>query len=728
MSERYADIIIDISESSVDRPFRYMIPEDLYSDIKLGSVVKVPFGKGNRERIGYVIGLASEPNYDINKIKKITEVNSGAISVESKLILLAAWLRENYGGTMITALKTVMPVKEKVRETRSKIDLRDSIPEFRPIDSLEPKQQEVVDTFIRDMKEEQSLSEGKDVTAIPPQTDTSSELNGLHNSKTYLLHGVTGSGKTEVYIKMAEEVISRGQDVIVLVPEIALTYQTVARFSSYFQDKISILNSQLSKGEKYREFMKARNGETHIMIGPRSALFAPFQNLGLIIIDEEHDTAYKSEMTPKYHAREVAIERARLEGARVVLGSATPSIESYYKAVNGEYKLLTLSERVRGAELPEVEVVDLREELRAGNRSIISRSLADKLKGAFGRGEQAMLFINRRGFNSFVSCRSCGEVIKRPNCDVTLSLHGKTRLMCHYCGHTENMPDRCPSCQSNMIGGCGAGTEMLEEAVQKLFPEVKTLRMDRDTTMNKGSHGDIIKKFREGKAQCLVGTQMIVKGHDFPKVTVVGNILADLGLFDGDFEAAERTYDLLTQAAGRAGRGALPGQVVIQTYQPEHYAITTSASQDYKSFYEYEMSYRKLLHFPPVYELLAIVMSCPDEGAVVSVSGKVAESLKKYMHAIESDSITNGEKCILFDTIGPAQASIYRINNVYRRVIYIKSESHDRLRDVAREADNSFRGLLQLIEEKPAGTVDGLAPEQIKDMDIQFDFNPVRIV
>ncbi|MCR5214628.1 MAG: primosomal protein N' [Eubacterium sp.] len=705
MSERYADIIIDISESSVDRPFRYRIPENLYNDVKVGSVVKVPFGKGNSERTGYVIGLALEPNYDINKIKNIIEVARGAISVESKLIQLAAWMRENYGGTMITALKTVMPVKQKVRETKAKVDIRETIPEFSPIDSLEAQQQAAVDTFVGDLK----------------NIDQSSETN------IYLLHGVTGSGKTEVYIKMAEEVIARGQEVIVLVPEIALTYQTVARFSSYFQNSISILNSQLSKGEKYREFMKARDGETHIMIGPRSALFAPFQNLGLIIIDEEHDGAYKSEQTPKYHAREVAIERARLEGAKVVLGSATPSIGSYYKAINGEYKLLTLTERVKGALLPEVEIVDLRAELKAGNRNIISRSLATKLEDAFERGEQAMLFINRRGYNSFVSCRSCGTVIKCPNCDVSLSLHGKNKLMCHYCGYVDYMPNRCPSCQSNLIGGCGAGTEMLEEAVQKLFPDIKTLRMDRDTTTTKGSHGTIIKKFREGKAQCLIGTQMIVKGHDFPKVTVVGNILADLGLFDSDFEAAERTYDLLTQAAGRAGRGQIPGQVVIQTYQPEHYAITTAAAQDYKSFFEYEMSYRKLLHFPPVFELLAVLISCSDEEVLISAANMISADMKKYMNAIEKESANDGQEAVIFDMVGPAQAMIYRINNVYRLVIYVKSERYDRLIDVTREADNSYNTFLEMVYNQVSG-FRGLNPARTKDLEIQYDFNPMRII
>ena len=688
----------------MDRPFRYRIPEDLIAYISLGSVVKVPFGKGNSVRTGYVIGLADSPNYDITKIKDIAEVDDAAVSVESKLIQLAAWMRHTYGSTMITALKTVMPVKEKVGERKAKIDIREHIPEFRPIEKLEMRQQEVVDTFVRD-------------------------LDDLGSPITYMLHGVTGSGKTEVYIKMAEEVINRGQDVIVLVPEIALTYQTVARFSSYFQDSISILNSQLSKGEKYREFMKAREGRTHIMIGPRSALFAPFQNLGLIIIDEEHDTAYKSEKTPKYHAREVAIERARLEGAKVVLGSATPSIGSYYKAKQGEYKLLEMTERVNGAVLPEVELVDLRAELKQGNRNILSRALYSRMREAFDKGEQAMVFLNRRGYNSFVSCRSCGEVIKCPNCDVSLSLHGRAKLMCHYCGHVEYMPDNCPSCHSNLIGGCGAGTEMLEEAIQKFFPDIKTLRMDGDTTAQKGSHGEIIKKFREGQADCLIGTQMIVKGHDFPKVTVVGNILADIGLFDADFESAERTFDLMVQAAGRAGRGNLKGHVVIQTYQPEHYALETAATQDYKAFYEYEMSYRKLLRYPPVSELLMIMVSSENEGYAIAFSQNIANGVRDYLKELEK-SIAAGMDSVppmklgadasevpaIFDLIGPAEASIYRIKNIYRRVIYIKADNVSILERAMEKSDSIVNEMLE---------VRGIPSSVIE---VQYDLNPMRIV
>ncbi len=673
MKPRYADIIIDISHEGLDRPFCYKIPEELMEDVQVGRCVKVPFGKGNRLKNGYVIGLKDSSDYDESKIKSIAEISEKTLSIEGKLIRLALWLKDRYSCTMLSALKTVMPVKEKIRERKGIIDTRDMIPAFQPIDKLEESQQKIVDDFTR--------SEDPFVC---------------------LLHGVTGSGKTEVYIRMAEEVIAKGKDVIVLVPEIALTYQTVARFSSYFQENIAILNSQLSKGEKYREFIKAREGKTHIMIGPRSALFAPFPNLGLIIIDEEHDSSYKSEKSPRYHARDVAIERARIEGASVVLGSATPSIESYYKATHGIYKLYSMTERISGAQLPEVNVVDLREELKAGNRSIISQALYDKLTEAFERKEQAMLFINRRGYNSFVSCRSCGSVIKCKNCDVSLSLHRGSKLICHYCGYTIPMPDGCPECKSRLIGGYGTGTEKLEQEIKKLFPDIKTLRMDRDTTMRKGAHGEIIKKFRQHEADCLVGTQMIVKGHDFPRVTVVGNILADLSLFDSDFESSERTFQLLTQAAGRAGRAGLPGSVVIQTYQPDHYAIECARMQDYKGFYEYEKSYRELLHYPPFYDLMAVLMVSEKEEALEAFSKNLADRIKALDIVDDAMSVT-----------GPAQASIYRINNVYRRVIYVKCKSDGNIVNIQRECQ-------KLVDDMTGGAGG--------DIDVQFDINPGQIL
>lgn len=652
MSQKYADIIIDISHEGVDKTFEYKIPDELSDVVQTGSVVNVPFGRWNKVQKGYVIEVKDIPEYDPEKLKEIIEINEKSIEVEASLIRLAAWMKETYSCTMITALRTVMPVKEKVSARKPGVDIMESVPEFAPIEELNDQQRAVVDKFCDD------YSSGR--------------------RDRYLLHGITGSGKTEVYIQLAKKVTDEGRAVIMLIPEIALTFQTVARFRAVFGDRISILNSRLSKGEKFREFERARTGETDIIIGPRSALFTPFERLGLIIIDEEHDNSYKSESTPKYHARETAFKRAEIEGAAVILGSATPSVTSYHMAETGKLTLMSLDKRAAGSSLPSVTVVDMRDELKKGNRSIISGALYEKLSAAFSAGEQAMLFINRRGFNTFVSCRECGEVIKCPRCDVSLSLHGSSTLMCHYCGHTEVMPKACPKCKSKLIGGYGTGTEKVEAEVQRLFPGVKTIRMDKDTTKTKGSHGRIISAFRNHKADCLIGTQMIVKGHDFGNVTVVGAILADLGLFDSDYESSERTFDLLTQAAGRAGRADKKGYTVIQTYQPEHYAIMTAAEQNYEGFYQYETAYRRILRYPPFYRLTEVMVTSGDEDAALRVAEELAAELKKlYMErSDETDKgkISSSFKKSAVDIIGPAEAVIYKIDDVYRRVIYIKTD------------------------------------------------------
>ena len=652
MSQKYADIIIDISHEGVDKTFEYKIPDELSDVVQTGSVVNVPFGRWNKVQKGYVIEVKDIPEYDPEKLKEIIEIDEKSIEVEASLIRLAAWMKETYSCTMITALRTVMPVKEKVSARKPGVDIMESVPEFAPIEELNDQQRAVVDKFCDD------YSSGK--------------------RDRYLLHGITGSGKTEVYIQLAKKVTDEGRAVIMLIPEIALTFQTVARFRAVFGDRISILNSRLSKGEKFREFERARTGETDIIIGPRSALFTPFERLGLIIIDEEHDNSYKSESTPKYHARETAFKRAEIEGAAVILGSATPSVTSYHMAETGKLTLMSLDKRAAGSSLPSVTIVDMRDELKKGNRSIISGALYEKLSAAFSAGEQAMLFINRRGFNTFVSCRECGEVIKCPRCDVSLSLHGSSTLMCHYCGHTEVMPKACPKCKSKLIGGYGTGTEKVEAEVQRLFPGVKTIRMDKDTTKTKGSHGRIISAFRNHKADCLIGTQMIVKGHDFGNVTVVGAILADLGLFDSDYESSERTFDLLTQAAGRAGRADKKGYTVIQTYQPEHYAIMTAAEQNYEGFYQYETAYRRILRYPPFYRLTEVMVTSGDEDAALRAAEELAAELKKlYMERndeTDKGKISSSFKKSAVDIIGPAEAVIYKIDDVYRRVIYIKTD------------------------------------------------------
>ena len=643
MSQTYADIIIDISHSAIDRVFQYRIGEALESQVQIGSLVTVPFGKGNARRHGYVIGITDEPSYEPEKIKDILEVPQKGLPIEGKLIQLAAWMRETYGTTMNQALQTVMPVKQTVRKTAQKIEetvLSDKNWEFV---TLNDAQQALVDAFAENYQNEVR--------------------------KTYLLHGITGSGKTEVYIQCIKEVVRDGGQAIVLIPEISLTYQTLARFRKHFGMRVAFVNSKQSKGEKYEQFRRAKEGEVDVVIGPRTALFTPFPNLKLIVIDEEHDAAFKSDQAPKYHARDVAIKRAELEEASVILGSATPSVESYAQAETGRYVLWELNSRPDGVKAQQIEVVDLRDELRKGNRSIISRSLYAKIQDRLAKKEQMMLFINRRGFNSFVSCRACGEAIKCPKCDVALTYHQQTmqaqrQLVCHYCGYSMAMPKQCPSCGSNMIAGFGTGTEKVEEEIKKLFPGIKTLRMDRDTTMRKDAGARILKQFSEGKADMLIGTQMIVKGHDYSNVTLVGVILADLSLYANDYRAGERTFELLTQAAGRAGRGDKEGSVVIQTYQPEHYAIAAAANQDYRAFYDMEMAYRRMLRYPPVYDMLQVLLTGESKGNVESYAGILSRDLKEKLNTLQFTHTR---------IIGPGEAAIGKINDEYRYVIYIKA-------------------------------------------------------
>ncbi len=650
MSQKYADIIIDISHYAIDKTFQYIIPQELEEDVTVGMQVTVPFGQGNRSRKGYVIQITEKPEYDVVKMKEIIGIVSKSIPIEGKLIKLAAWMKEKYGTTMLNCLLTVMPVKERIRKVEPKLKAREYVVDTPCITKLSKEQEEMVGEFSADID------------------------NGCTN--TYLLHGITGSGKTLVYINCIKKITCLGKQAIVLVPEIALTYQNVARFKQHFKDRVAVINSKQSKGEKYREFERARNGEVDVVIGPRSALFAPCRDLGLIVIDEEHDSAYKSDQSPRYHAREVALERAGLEQAAVILGSATPSLESYQNAKLGLYKLWRLDKRPNGRELAEVKVVDMREELRLGNRSIISLELKNAIEERLNKKEQIMLFLNRRGYNSFISCRQCGEVVKCPKCDVTLSLHnvdrktGQSRrenatggvMVCHYCGYETPQPAVCPSCSSKMIGGFGTGTEKVEEEILRLFPDVKTTRMDRDTTTKKDAFQKILEEFKSGEADILIGTQMIVKGHDFENVTLVGVVAADISLFANDYRAGERTFDLITQAAGRAGRGDAKGQVIIQTYQPEHYAIAAAAKQSYEDFFNMEMAYRRLLSYPPAAIMAVVLFVSSDYEAAKNASDELCKGLKNI-------AVSKGIRII-----GPGDATIGKINSLYRRVLYIKSK------------------------------------------------------
>ena len=514
--------------------------------------------------------------------------------------------------------------------------------------------------------------------------------------KTYLLEGVTGSGKTEVYMELISRVIAEGKQAIVLIPEIALTFQTVRRFYERFGDRVSVMHSRLSEGERYDQFLRAKAGEIDVMIGPRSALFTPFSQIGVMIIDEEHEGAYKSETVPRYDAREVAAVRAKKHGASLILGSATPSVETSRRAREGKFGWYRLTSRIGQAILPEVSVVDLREELRDGNRSIFSRRLLSAMDDRLKKRQQTMLFLNRRGLSGFVSCRSCGKSIRCPHCDVTLSLHKDGSLRCHYCGYRIPMPKNCPSCGSPYISGFRAGTQQIEREVHRLFPQARVLRMDYDTTRTRESYEQILSAFGNGQADILVGTQMIVKGHDFPDVTLVGIVAADISLYASDYRAAERTFQLLTQAVGRAGRGSKAGEAVIQTYMPEHYSIQTAAKQDYDAFYEQEILYRELMGYPPVDEMLGIYLSGKDLEKLESCSEQLAEWIRNaHVEGL----------CL----IGPADAALARKNDSYRKVIYMKHEKKIILLKIKK-----------LLEQQIAGT------DNWNDIFIQFDYNPLQ--
>ncbi len=723
----YADIIVDISHEQLDRTFQYAVPEEMEQDIDVGVLVNVPFGRGNRTITGYVIELSNEPKLDIDKIKYIDSIVPDKVKAVSRMIKLAAWLKHNYGSTMNQALKTVIPVKEKVKhkekksvrlvidkhEAQSYIELfvkKNAKTRLRLLQAL--MQEQVIDCAI--VKEKLNITmqtvntlvklgiadieveniyrnpikntddSEKRLTLNPEQkhvVDTFIKDYDNGNRHTYLIHGVTGSGKTLCYLDMIEHVVSHKKQVIMLIPEIALTFQTVQRFYRRFGDRVSIINSRMSKGERYDQFLRAMRGEIDIMIGPRSALFTPFSDIGLIVIDEEHESAYNSEQSPRYHAKETAIYIAKEHKASVILGSATPSVETYYHALTGEYKLFTLSHRALGNELPKVYVEDLREELKSGNRSILSRRLKALIEDRLNNNKQVMLFLNKRGYAGFISCRSCGHVMKCPHCDISLTFHKNGKLVCHYCGYEQPSVNLCPKCGSRYISGFRAGTQQVEEVIKKTYPAARTLRMDMDTTTGKEGHEKILSAFANHEADILVGTQMIVKGHDFPDVTLVGVLAADMSLYSGSYMAAERTFQLLTQAAGRAGRGDTPGEVVIQTYTPDNYSIKTAQAQDYNAFYEEEIAYRRLMEYPPISNMLKVSIASKNEKILDAAADYIKNNHNRF----------HGNEINVYD---PVNAGIYKINDIYTKLIYAKAQDYqpltdfkDKIEDISKNTD-----------------------------------------
>lgn len=716
MSEdRFANVVIDISHEKVDRLFGYIIPEELRDILQVGDCVEVPFGKGDMPKKAYVIEITDRTDYPVEKLKRILKKVPESVSVEKDAIRLAYWIKDTYGSTMIQALKTVLPAKKIVKPKENKKIVRKAeAEEIRSIYAECVRKKQVAKArVLKELFEEEvipydivisklnvssstlqglqrdgaigieiettyrnpvssaygktatvSLSDEQRYIVDEISRDIKAEQSDSKPCGKYLIHGITGSGKTEVYIRLIEETIAQGKQCIMLIPEIALSYQTLMRFYKRFGDRVSVINSSLSPGEKYDQCMRAGNGDIDVIIGPRSALFVPFKNLGLVIIDEEHENSYISESTPKYHTKEVAEELCRIKKAILVLGSATPSVDTYYAARNGEYKLFKMTKRMAGGMLPEVTVVDLKEELRSGNKSIFSRTLQQKMADKLKNGEQIMLFLNRRGYAGFISCRACGAVMKCPHCDVSLSRHYGGKLVCHYCGYTTCDVTICPECGSKYISGFKAGTQQIEEALIRLFPEVRVLRMDSDTTKTKGSYEKILCAFKNHEADVLIGTQMIVKGHDFPNVTLVGVIAADLSLNESDFRTGERTFQLLTQAVGRAGRGSRGGEAVIQTYRPDHYSIVHASDQNYEAFYDEELAFRMIMDYPPCGKLMQVLVVSKEDRRALGL----ATALKKR---VESK----------VRVIGPAQDTISKINDFYRYNILLKSDSADVIRE-----------------------------------------------
>ena len=671
-----AEVIIDSKARKLNRKFDYEIPKDLEDLIFIGSRVLVPFGNFKELEQGYIINIKEKSNFEVKKIAKLDE-NLSEININ-----LARWMARKYYCNVSECIKLMLTpgTKEKQTDKRVKEKIYEFIYLNIPYNEIElekirgEKQKRLIKFLNKNegitIKEAEEFVEASRATInslekkniikiIKEQKDRNPLINKkvIENKKLelndeqkhafntisksiknnefneFLLYGITGSGKTEVYLQLIEETINQNKDVIVLVPEISLTPQMLDRFIGRFgKEKIAVLHSKLSIGERHDEWMRIKKNKAKIVIGARSAIFAPFLNLGLIIIDEEHDQSYKSETTPRYCAKEVAEFIAKKTNATIVLGSATPDINTFYKAENGEITKLSLTKRANNSKLPDVTIVDLKQELAIGNKSMISTRLYDQIEKNIKKRNQTILFLNRRGYSTFIMCRECGYTLKCPNCDISLTYHiTQNKLKCHYCGY-QKAPDKyCPNCKSEKIRYFGMGTQKLENEIHKLFPNASTIRMDVDTVNKKNSHEDILNKFKNENIDILIGTQMVVKGHHFPKVTLVGVIAADSSLNQEDFRANERTFQILTQVAGRAGREELPGNVIIQTYNPNSFPIELSKTQNYDLFYQTEIKLRKQLKYPPFCDIIVVGFSGDNEEEIKNVSLYVYKMLEKNL-------------------------------------------------------------------------------------------------
>lgn len=720
-----AKVLVELSNKNIDRTFDYIVPKELESDIKIGIRVKVPFARQELE--GFVLEISDSSEYD--DLKEIISIVDSDIVLNSELLELGKYMQSSLLCTLISCYQAMLP---KALKAKNGVNIGKKIDTYLTLSNvsyskLSDKQAEVIN-FVKNndrvLKKEASLISVSAVKTLINKgilVEEKEEVYRLHHTSvtcpkyeltscqqeavdkvlkcknmtsTFLIHGVTGSGKTEIYMEIIEKLLNEGKSSIMLVPEISLTEQIVSRFKKRFTSDIAILHSRLSEGEKYDEWRKIARGEVKIVIGARSAVFAPLKNIGVIIIDEEHTDSYKQDSAnPKYHALDIAKWRSQYGNFPVVLGSATPTLESYARAKKGIYNLITLNERVNGKSLPDTIIVDMNKEMKrkSGN---FSKKLVESLEETLAKGEQAILLLNRRGYASFVTCKNCGYVSKCPNCDITLTYHKSSNtLRCHYCGYGTKLDQVCPQCKEDALSTLGLGTEKIEEELAKLFPDKKVARMDYDTTSKKGSHEKIIKSFENHEYDILLGTQMIAKGLDFPNVTLVGVINADTSLNIPDFRSSEITFDLLCQVAGRSGRGDKTGKVLIQTFNPEHYAILYAKNHDYVGFYNTEMHIRHTLGYSPYYYLTSIRISSKDYNQARDTSNKIGEYLNKNL---SSTTI-----------LGPSVAAVFKMNNTYRFQIILKYKKEDNLHST----------LNDLIEHYKTNN-------KVK---IDIDFNPVHI-
>ena len=719
-----AEVIIDTSVKSLNKTFDYEIPTDLSDKVIVGSRVFVPFGNQKNLEEGIVVKIKEMSEYKVKEIKGLQKEQ-----IKSEYISLAKWMSYRYFCNIAECLKLMLPpgrtakdITKRVNEkTVNCFELNKSEDEIREaLDNnliKSEKQKNVLEYLLNNGKSTMSdiqlfndaslavvnslvkkgfVRKGVEkvsrnpfvhkigVKSVDLELTNEQQLayNSIKNSGEYLLYGITGSGKTEIYLQLIEKMLKQGKSSIMLVPEISLTPQTIDRFIARFgEEEIAVLHSKLSTGERFDEWNKIKDGKAKIIIGARSAIFAPAQNLGLIVIDEEHDESYQSEASPRYDSIEVAEYLCNKFNIPLVLGSATPSMREFYKAKMGKINLLTLSQRANNSTLPKVEIVDLRDELANGNKTMISYKLQEEIKKNIETKKQTILYFNRRGFSSFLMCQDCGHTFKCDRCDITLTYHKvENKLKCHYCGEEYQIPRECPQCGSKNIKYIGAGTQKLEEQIKEMFPMASTIRMDIDTVSKKNSHEIILDKFRQENINILIGTQMVVKGHHFPNVTLVGAIFADTSLNIGDFRANERTFQTLTQVAGRAGRGNDEGRVIIQTFNPENYAIQYSKTQNYDLFYSTEIGIRKQLKYPPFCDIIAIALTGNNEKNLVTFS--------KNIHMYLRDRVIKEKFGVLL--YSPVQCPIYKIKDKYRMRILIKCLYDDRMHKLLNDMLEKF--------------------------------------